>query len=238
MQNNEPCNIEGDVLLIDKPMDWTSFDVVCKIRNTLSKYAQVKRIKVGHSGTLDPLATGLLIVCIGKKTKTIDTLQGLDKCYEGSMILGATTPSFDKETEINATFSLEDINKTKIIHTIKQFSGKIIQKPPIFSAVKIDGEAAYKKARKGEEVKVREREVEIYDFQITKIDLPEVYFKVHCSKGTYIRSLVDDFGKALNNGAHLSSLRRLSIGDFSLKNALQLDEFLKQFQIEKESESI
>ena len=216
--------LEGEVLLIDKPIGWTSFDVVNSIRYTIKRTLNIKKIKVGHAGTLDPLATGLLIICTGKFTKQIDSFQGLDKVYIGSMFVGATTPSFDKETEVDQTFETINISEEILLDTTKQFTGEIQQTPPVYSAVKIDGKRAFEYARKNNEVKIKSRRVTIYDFNLLNFDLPEIDFMVRCSKGTYIRSLVNDFGKAMNNGAYMSSLRRTAIGDHSVTNAYSLEE--------------
>ena len=186
----------------------------------------LKKIKVGHAGTLDPLATGLLILCTGKQTKSIETYQGQVKEYTGTFVLGATTPSYDLETDIDQTFSTKHITKELIHNTTKQFVGKIQQKPPIFSAIKKDGKRLYELAREGKTTEIKTREIEIFEFDITKIDLPNLEFRVVCSKGTYIRSLAYDFGLALNSGAHLSVLRRTKIGNFSVDNALSIDEFI------------
>ncbi len=219
--------LEGEVLLIDKPIGWTSFDVVNSIRYTIKRTLNIKKIKVGHAGTLDPLATGLLIICTGKFTKQIDSFQGLDKVYIGSMFVGATTPSYDKETEVDQTFDTKNISEEILLDTKKQFTGKIEQTPPVYSAVKIDGKRAFEYARKNNEVKIKSRQVTIYDFNLLNFDLPEIDFMVRCSKGTYIRSLVNDFGKAMNNGAYMSSLRRTAIGDHSVTNAYSLEEIKK-----------
>ncbi len=218
----------GQVLLIDKPLEWTSFQAVNKIRWHIKRKFGIKKIKVGHAGTLDPLATGLLILCVGKETKNIEKYQGLIKEYTGTFVIGATTPSYDLETEINETFRTEHITEELLHKTCKQFIGKIQQKPPIFSAIKKDGKRLYELARKGETTEIKSREVEISTFEITKINFPNVEFRVVCSKGTYIRSLAHDFGQALNSGAHLSTLRRTKIGDFSVENALTIEEFLEQ----------
>jgi len=215
--------IEGEVLLIDKPLGWTSFDVVNKIRSKIKQTLNVKKIKVGHAGTLDPLATGLLIICTGKFTKKIDSFQGLDKTYVGSMYVGATTPSFDKETEVNQTFDISNISKNKLIETLALFTGEIEQTPPVYSAVKVDGKRAFEYARADSEVKLKSRKVTITQFSLLNFDLPEIDFLVNCSKGTYIRSLVNDFGMAINNGAYMSSLRRTSIGAYSVNNAYSVD---------------
>ena len=220
--------LEGGILLIDKPLQWTSFDVVKKTRNLLRTHFQVKKIKVGHAGTLDPLASGLLVVCTGKFTKRINEFQAQEKEYTGTFTLGSTTPSYDLETEINQTFSTLHITEEKIQKTSQQFIGIIEQFPPVFSALKKDGERLYEKARRGEKVKVEARQIQITSFEISRVELPEVDFRVVCSKGTYIRSLAHDFGKALNSGAHLSALCRRRIGNFELKQALDI-ETLKEF---------
>lgn len=206
--------IEGQVILIDKPLEWTSFQVVNKLRGHIRKKFNIKKIKVGHAGTLDPLASGLLIICTGKFTKKIEEYQGQIKEYTGEITLGATTPSYDLETEVNAVFPLDHITEELIHATAKQFVGEIEQKPPIFSAIKKEGKRLYELARKGIITNIKSRKITISTFEITKIDLPKVNFKVVCSKGTYIRSLAYDFGLALNSGAHLSELRRTKIGDF------------------------
>lgn len=211
---------EGQVILLDKPLTWSSFQAVNKVKWSLKKHLGLKKIKVGHAGTLDPLATGLLIVCTGKFTKRIAELQGMEKEYTGTFYLGATTPSYDLETEVNATFPTEHITEELIRETIKQFLGEIDQKPPVFSAIKKDGKRLYEHARKGEEVEIAARKTTIYEFEITRIVLPEVDFRVVCSKGTYIRSLAHDFGIALHSGAHLTALRRTKIGQFSVENAI------------------
>ncbi len=221
---------EGQILLIDKPLDWSSFQVVNKLRWLIRKQFNLKKIKVGHAGTLDPLASGLLIICTGKFTKQIDTYQGQEKEYTGTFTLGATTPSFDLETEINERFDISKLSEEKIKTAISQFIGEIQQKPPVFSALKKEGKRLYEFARSGEEVEVAFRTVHISAFEITRIALPEVDFRVQCSKGTYIRSLAHDFGKALENGAHLSALRRTKIGDFSVTNAISMDDFESQLK--------
>jgi len=218
----------GQVLLIDKPLNWTSFQVVNKLRWEIRQRFNIKKIKVGHAGTLDPLATGLLIICTGKKTKEIDVYQGQIKEYTGTFTLGATTPSYDLETEINKTFSIEHISEELLKEIAKQFIGDIQQKPPIFSAIKKEGKRLYELARKGETTEIKARTVNISAFEITNINLPKVDFKVICSKGTYIRSLAFDFGIALNSGAHLSALRRTKIGNFSVDKGLSIDEFIEK----------
>ncbi len=215
---------KGEVLLVDKEMEWTSFDVVKSIRGSLRKKYNIKRFKVGHAGTLDPLATGLLLVCTGKATKTIDGLQAQDKVYTGSIFLGGTTPSFDKETEIDKEFPIDHITEEQILKTTKVFEGEIEQVPPMYSALKINGKRAYLYARNNEEVVMKARKVHIHYFKITKIELPEVFFEVKCSKGTYIRSLARDFGLELNSGGYLSSLRRTKIGNYSVDEALNVNQ--------------
>jgi tRNA pseudouridine55 synthase len=216
---------EGKVVLIDKPLTWSSFQAVNKVKWSLKKHLGLKKIKVGHAGTLDPLATGLLIVCTGKFTKRIMELQGMEKEYTGTFYLGATTPSYDLETEVNETFPTGHITEELIHQTLPQFIGEIDQKPPVFSAIKKDGKRLYEHARKGEEVEIATRKTTIHEFEITRIALPEVDFRVVCSKGTYIRSLAFDFGKALQSGAHLTALRRTKIGEFSVDNAITPDAF-------------
>ncbi len=216
---------EGQVLLIDKPLHWSSFQAVNKVKWSLKKHLGLKKIKVGHAGTLDPLASGLLIICTGKFTKRIMELQGMEKEYTGTFYLGATTPSYDLETEVNETFPTGHIDEDLIRETTRQFTGEIDQKPPVFSAIKKDGKRLYEHARKGEEVEIASRKVTIHEFEITRIALPEVDFRVVCSKGTYIRSLAYDFGAALNSGAHLTALRRTKIGEYNVANAITPDAF-------------
>lgn len=216
----------GQVLLIDKPLTWTSFQVVNKLRWEIRQRFDIKKIKVGHAGTLDPLATGLLIICTGKQTKQIDTYQGQVKEYTGTFTLGGTTPSYDLETEIDNTFPTAHITEELLHETIKQFVGEIQQKPPIFSAIKKDGKRLYELARKGETTEIKERTVTVSSFEITKIKLPEVEFRIICSKGTYIRSIAFDYGKALNSGGYLSALRRTKIGNFSVDDAFSVEEFI------------
>ena len=206
----------GVVFLIDKPLEWTSFQVVNKLRWVIKKTHNIKKIKVGHAGTLDPLATGLLIVCVGKKTKEIEVFQGKEKEYTGTILVGATTPSFDLETEIDKTYSIDGITAADLEKAAESLTGDIDQYPPVFSAVKIDGKRAYESARKGEKVEVKLRKVKVSKFDIDSSEFPKVHFRIVCSKGTYIRSIASDFGKALNSGAHLSSLRRERIGKYSI----------------------
>lgn len=213
---------EGELLLINKPYKWTSFDVVGKIRNSLKPL----KLKVGHAGTLDPLATGLLILCTGKLTKQIDTFQAEDKEYTGTMILGATTPSFDMETAVDAEFPFSHLSDDIIRAATSPFKGEIQQYPPAHSAVKVNGERLYVKARRGEEQELRLRSVNVTEFEITRIALPEVDFRIVCSKGTYIRSLVSDFGKHLNSGAYLSKLTRTRSGNFLLEDAFEVNDLV------------
>ena len=220
----------GQVLLIDKPLTWTSFQVVNKLRWEIRQRFSIKKIKVGHAGTLDPLATGLLIICTGKQTKQIDTYQGQVKEYTGTFTLGGTTPSYDLETEINNTFPTAHITEELLHETTKQFVGEIQQKPPIFSAIKKDGKRLYELARKGETTEIKERTVTVSSFEITKIKLPEVEFRIICSKGTYIRSIAFDYGKALNSGGYLSALRRTKIGNFSVDDAFSVEEFINNLK--------
>lgn len=224
---NQPENIfqKGEILLINKPIEWSSFDVVKKIRNSIKRATGIRKIKVGHAGTLDPLATGLLIVCTGRFTKRINEFQDLDKEYTGSFYVGATTPSFDKETEVDMEFDISSISKDLLISTSKSFIGEQNQIPPVYSAIKIDGKRAYSFARNKKEVKLSPRKIYIKEFELTNINLPEVHFRVVCTKGTYIRSLAKDFGKALNSGAYLTSLTRTGIGNFKLSEAITVDKF-------------
>ncbi len=232
--------LSGQVLLIDKPLNWTSFQVVNKLRWEIRRTFNIKKIKVGHAGTLDPLATGLLVICTGKMTKQINTFQGQIKEYTGTFVLGSTTPSYDLETEINETFTTQHITERLIHDTTKQFIGDIQQYPPIFSAIKKDGKRLYEFARAGEDVEIKPRTIHISEFEITNIDTsasPEsnvivVDFRVVCSKGTYIRSLANDFGKALKSGAHLSALRRTKIGDFDVMRAVSIESFIEDLPSE------
>lgn len=215
----------GQILLIDKSLHWTSFQAVNKMKWILKSKLGLKKIKIGHAGTLDPLATGLLLVCTGKFTKRIEELQGQVKEYTGTFRIGSTTPSYDLETEIDQTFPTTHITEDLINETTLQFLGEIDQKPPIFSAIKKDGIRLYEHARSGETVEIAFRKTTIHEFEITRIALPEVDFRVVCSKGTYIRSLAFDFGKSLQSGAHLIALRRTKIGDYDVKDALDITSF-------------
>ena len=219
---------EGELILIDKELNWTSFDVVNKIRYAIKKKFDIKKIKVGHAGTLDPLATGLLIICCGKMTKSINNFSAMNKTYSGKVTIGSTTPSYDLETKPNVHYPIDHINEKLILKTAKKFVGKIFQTPPMFSAIKKDGVRLYNLARQGKEIKIDKREVSIDSFEITSINLPEISFNVTCSKGTYIRSLAHDFGKELNSGAHLSELRRIKIGDYSVEDSVKVMDFIRE----------
>ena len=227
MEKKEFDFIEGELLLIDKEIHWSSFDVVKKSRSVIKQKLQIKKIKVGHGGTLDPLASGLMIVCTGKATKRFAQLIDLDKTYSGTMVLGATTPSFDLETEIDHKFDISSISEQKIIDIAKSFIGIQLQTPPVYSAIKLNGQRLYHKARKGESPEIKQREIQVYSFDINTISLPEIAFTIRCSKGTYIRSIVNDFGKKLENGAYLKSLRREAIGDFKIDDAWTITDFLQ-----------
>jgi tRNA pseudouridine55 synthase len=226
-QNNQPDL--GEVILIDKPLHWTSFDVTKKL-----KFAG-KFKKIGHAGTLDPLATGLLILCTGKMTKQIDNFQAQEKEYSGSLVLGKTTPSVDLETDFDEEFPFEHITEDILNQALRQFQGKILQIPPIYSAIQVNGKRLYELARKGikdEEIEIKSREVEIFKFEIDTKNFPEIDFNIVCSKGTYIRSLVRDFGIACQSGAYMKALRRERIGDFTVKNALTIQQFMESKGLE------
>ena len=220
--------LNGQVLLIDKPLTWSSFQAVNKLKYILKRNFDLpKKFKIGHAGTLDPLATGLLIICTGKFTKKITEIQAQPKEYTGTFFIGATTPSYDLETEIDQTYPSTHIDEALIHKTVEQFLGEIDQKPPVFSAIKKEGIRLYEHARAGIEVEIASRKTTIYEFEITRIALPEIDFRVVCSKGTYIRSLAFDFGKAMNSGSHLTALRRTKIGDYNVQNALTPEQFEK-----------
>lgn len=225
---------DGQVLLFDKPLEWSSFQLVNKVRWLIRSNLDIKKIKVGHAGTLDPLATGLMIICTGKFTKRINEFMGQEKEYTGTFTLGGTTPSYDLETEVDETFSIDHITEEAIYAFAKANTGTIQQRPPIFSALKKDGKRLYEYARAGETVEIPLRETVIHSFEITRIALPEVDFKVTCSKGTYIRSLAYDFGKGLGSGAHLTMLRRTKIGDYSVDTATTVKDFEQAFEDEKD----
>ena len=218
----------GTVLLVDKPLDWTSFDVVNKLRFAIRKRFGFRKIKVGHAGTLDPRATGLLIICTGKMTKQINDFMGADKVYTGQIKLGETTPSYDSETEVNGTFPVEHISRELVEQAMRQMLGTHDQTPPVFSAKKIDGKKAYELARKGVEVQMRTAPVTIHEFEITHFDLPWVEFRAKCSKGTYIRSLAHDLGLNLNSGAYLTALRRTASGDFSVDQSESVESLVER----------
>lgn len=227
MNYNKNSFIEGKMLLINKPIGWTSFQIVNKVRWLIKSQYDLKKIKVGHAGTLDPLAEGLLILCTGKWTKKIDEFQSQDKVYSGVFRLGATTPSFDLETEINSRQSIEHIDKNILLKSTNKFIGDQFQIPPIYSAIKQNGKKLYEYARKGETIELKKRKINISEFKITKIELPKVHFKVKCGKGTYIRSLANDYGLELKSGAYLYKLKRERIGGFNIKDALSIVEFEK-----------
>ena len=218
--------LSGKLLLIDKPLNWTSFQVVNKIRWLIRNKFSLKKIKVGHAGTLDPLATGLLIICTGKMTKEISKFQIQTKKYTGTFLLGTTTPSYDLETEPNKTFPVDHVSEDLITKSVQKFIGKIKQKPPIFSAIKKNGKRLYESARRGEDVIIEDREIEIFSFNILKIDIPNIDFEVECSKGTYIRSLANDFGEELSSGATLTKLKRTKIGEYSVDKSISIDKFI------------
>ena len=219
--------LDGQVLMIDKPLNWTSFQAVNKLKYALiNQVGLPKKFKIGHAGTLDPLATGLLLVCTGKFTKRISELQGQVKEYTGTFYVGATTPSYDLETAIDQKFEINHIDEALINEAVKSFLGEIDQKPPIYSAIKKDGVRLYEHARAGETVEIASRKTTIYEFEITRINLPEIDFRIKCSKGTYIRSIAFDFGKTLNSGAYLTALRRTKIGDYDVNEALNIEKFV------------
>ena len=217
----------GQTLLVDKDLDWTSFDVVKKIKNI------IKCKKVGHAGTLDPLATGLLIICTGKNTKKINDLQNQDKVYTGEFILGKSTPSHDLETEFNSQKDIKNITSDRIEEVSKRFVGEQLQRPPKFSAVKVNGKRAYEYARDNEDVKIKEKNINIYEFKITEYNLPNISFKISCTKGTYIRSIARDFGEKLGCGAVLSKLRRTEIGNYDVEDAFKVNELADKLKREK-----
>tara|TARA_Y100001935_G_scaffold63608_1_gene53475 strand:+ start:1895 stop:2590 length:696 start_codon:yes stop_codon:yes gene_type:complete len=217
----------GQTLLIDKDLDWTSFDVVKKIKNI------IKCKKVGHAGTLDPLATGLLIICTGKNTKKINDIQNQDKVYTGEFILGKSTPSHDLETEFNSQKDIKNITSDRIEEVSKRFVGEQLQRPPKFSAVKVNGKRAYEYARDNEEVKIKEKNINIYEFKIMEYNLPNISFKISCTKGTYIRSIARDFGERLGCGAVLSKLRRTEIGNYNVEDAFKVNDLADKLKKEK-----
>lgn len=222
--------LEGEVILIDKDLKWTSFDVVKRIRNLIYHELGVKKCKVGHAGTLDPLATGLLIICTGRMTKKITSFQDTEKEYTGRIRFGQTTPSLDLETEVDQEFPWEHLTEAFIETSMQKFIGEILQTPPVFSAKKIDGKRAYHSARAGTEIKMRQQLITVSEFELTATDLPEIEFRVVCSKGTYVRTLAGDLGKALDSGAHLIELRRTRSGDHHVDHAMKMDAFEKYVQ--------
>ncbi len=223
--------VTGKIILIDKPLHWTSHDVVAKVRIPIKIFCRDRKMKIGHAGTLDPLATGLLILLTGKATKQTESLQGLEKEYTGTITLGATTPSYDAETAVDATFPIQHITPELIHETAKNFLGEQEQIPPIYSSVQVDGIRAYNYAREGETVKLKARTVSLFRFEITAIRMPEIDFIVHCSKGTYIRSLAHDFGKAIGSGGYLTALRRTKVGNYDVQDALSLENMLAAVKI-------
>jgi len=218
---------QGAFILLNKPYEWTSFDLVNKIKFKIKHKLRVKKIKVGHAGTLDPLATGLMIVCVGKYTKQIDTYQSQVKEYIATLQVGATTPSYDLETEIDQEYPTEHINRELIDETLKGFIGTIEQRPPDYSAVKVNGKRAYEYARKGQEVEIKKKTLVIDEIEVLEFDKNILKIKVVCSKGTYIRALARDIGQALNSGAHLTALQRTQIGDFKIDDAIEIEDFIK-----------
>lgn len=215
--------ISGEIIGIDKPLGWTSFDAVKRLRGAIQRRLRVKKFKVGHAGTLDPLATGVLIVCTGRATRKIETLQNGTKEYIAGITLGATTPSFDLETEIDATYPWEHITEERIKEILPKFTGRVMQVPPVFSAVKVDGKRAYNLARKGKEVELKAKPLEISEIEVLSFDAPVLTIRVVCSKGTYIRALARDIGAALDSGAHLTSLRRTRVGDITIADCLTVE---------------
>ena len=234
--------LAGETIPVNKPYRWTSFDVVNKIRYSIKQHLGIPKIRIGHAGTLDPLATGLLIICTGKHTKQIENLQSLEKEYSGIIRLGATTPSFDLETEVDRVFPFEHINWVDLEKAAMRLSGEVMQIPPVFSAIKIKGRRAFDYARNEESLQIKARKVHIKEFRVTSFDPPDVGFSIVCSKGTYIRSLARDLGTILESGAHLSSLHRDRIGDFGSEKAYELDDLLailiNSQQIDPDSSSV
>ncbi len=226
--SNENKFLKGETLAFNKPVGWSSFNLVKKVKNIIKSKYNIKKIKVGHAGTLDPLASGLVVICTGKHTKKIGEIQAAEKVYVGEITLGKTTPSYDLETSFDRHYETSHINEKLILNSAKEFHGEIPQVPPLFSALKINGERLYKKARRGEKLKIPARKILIKSFEITDIKMPVINFKVTCGKGTYIRSLAHDFGKKLHSGAHLSKLCRERIGNYTLKNAYNIEDFQQE----------
>lgn len=228
-ENKEQVDFQaGTVLLFDKPLDWTSFDVVNRVRNMLCRKLEIKKLKVGHAGTLDPKATGLVIVCTGKATKQIDLIQAQEKEYVATLKLGATTPSFDLESEEDAQFPTEHITQELIEQVLPNFLGEIDQVPPVFSAIKVNGKRAFDYARKGAEIELKSRKIVVKSITIERFEMPELELRIACGKGTYIRSLARDLGEELNSGAYLIGLRRTAIGENRVENAWTLEQFQEQ----------
>lgn len=221
---------QGEILLFDKELDWTSFDLVKKVRNKLTRFTGIKKLKVGHAGTLDPKATGLMILCTGKATKQIDSLQAQVKEYVATIKLGATTPSYDLETEEDAQYAWEHIDREALTEAFANFAGEQLQVPPVFSAVKVDGKRAYEHARKGQDVKLNAKLIAFYELELLSLDGPELVVRIVCSKGTYIRAFARDLGESLNSGAYLIGLRRTKIGDFKVEEAMTIEKFLENFE--------
>ena len=228
--------LEGSIILVKKPLKWSSFQVVNKIRWLIKNHFNIKKIKVGHAGTLDPLAEGLLIICTGQLTKRITEFQNLNKSYTGVFHIGATRPSFDLETDIDSSSCIKHLKVEDILKTKDQFIGNIQQTPPIFSAVKIKGKKLYQYARAGEKINPKKRNISVFKFNILKIDLPKVFFEIECSKGTYIRSIANDFGKQLKVGAYLENLTRTNVGSYCLEKAISIDDFEKKLEASLKSQ--
>lgn len=225
--------ISGEIIGIDKPLGWTSFDAVKRLRGAIQRRLHVKKFKVGHAGTLDPLATGVLIICTGRATRRIEALQNGDKEYVATIRLGATTPSFDLETEIDREYPWEHVTREMVEEVLPRFTGKIMQVPPVFSAVKVDGKRAYNFARKGKEVELKAKPLEIKEIEILSCDFPEVVLRIVCSKGTYIRAIARDFGTALGSGAHLTGLRRTKVGGVSIDSCMSVEQALERISTEE-----
>ncbi len=228
---NPETYLDGTVLFMDKPLTWTSFDLVNKVRKSLRHHLGIQKIKVGHAGTLDPLATGLVIICTGKATKQMVQYQDMEKVYEAQVRLGATTPSFDLETEVDETFSWEHITPTMLNQVLDTFIGDQEQMPPLYSAKSVDGKRAYAMARKGKTVELKPQQVSIKKVETLSLNLPDLSLLVECSKGTYIRSLARDIGEKLNSGGHLTGLRRTRIGQYTVANALTLENFIEKIEL-------
>ncbi|MCK5137178.1 MAG: tRNA pseudouridine(55) synthase TruB [Bacteroidales bacterium] len=223
--------LEGTVLFIDKPLNWTSFDVVNKIRKSLRHHLRIRKIKVGHAGTLDPLATGLMILCTGKATKTIMQYQDLDKAYDAQIRLGATTPSFDLETEVDKTYPWEHITRTMVERSLSVFTGELQQLPPLFSAKSVDGKRAYEMARKGKQIELKHQHITVNKMEVLAFEPPALSIHVECSKGTYIRALARDIGVDLKSGAHLTGLRRTRIGPYNVSDAISIENFIEKLEL-------